>query len=72
MSYFIVTGKKDTPPYSAYPSREHAEAVCGANNWNFPVLGPWEVIEVAPVVTDQDVAEVMALIPEGESVGEGA
>jgi hypothetical protein len=64
MRYYLVTSPKDTDPRCTYASCAHAEAKAALLNIEAPMIGPWSVIELAPVVSEADVDAVVALMGE--------
>lgn len=48
-TWFIVTRPAETPPFMAYPTREHAEAVVAVKRLECAAIGPWSVVELREV-----------------------
>lgn len=50
MNWYLVVSLSDTrqTTQTAYPTREHADAVCALKNIEYPSIGPWVVV---PLVT---------------------
>lgn len=55
--YYLVTSPK-SGSLQLFRTREHADARCALDNIENPVIGPWSVIELAPV--EQAVVEKAA------------
>ena len=61
MNWFLVVGENAGPVKpQAYDNADEAEAICRAKNYEYPQLGPWEVVHVAevkqsnPITTDEE------------------
>lgn len=60
MNWFLVVGENAKVPPLAYPSLEVAEAFRHIKQFEYPTLGPWEVVHVAevkqsnPITTDEE------------------
>lgn len=55
MNWFLVVGENAKIPPLAYPSLEVAEAFRHIKQFEYPTLGPWEVVPVAEVRQAQPV-----------------
>ena len=61
MNWFLVVGENaGSVKPQAYDNADEAEAICRAKNYEYPALGPWEVVPVAevkqstPITTDEE------------------
>lgn len=46
---FYAVVRPNTDELPIYPTREHAEAIANAKRYEYPTLGPWEVVELVEV-----------------------
>lgn len=51
MNWYLVVSLSDTrqTTQTAYPTREHADAVCALKNIEYPSIGPWNVVPLMEV-----------------------